>query len=113
MPRRRGTSHFHIHKLLGVGAVLLLVAYQLQHGGPSSARTVRLEPWNVSTEVPLFEAHIASIEGVVRSRYQSLLGPWKTNQNVSVDVLDNGFGDAVLRVISLQQVVRGRREICK
>jgi len=104
MPRRRGNSHSRIHTLLGVGVVLLLVAYQLQLGGPS-ARTVRHEPWNASNEVPLFDAHIASIEGVVHTQYQSLLAPWKTNQNVSVDVLDNGFGDAVLRVICLQKVV--------
>ena len=48
----------------------------------------------MSEEVALFGQHIGRIEAAVRAEYRRTLGPWKTNQNVSVDVVDNGFGEA-------------------
>ena len=111
--RKRSGAARRLHIVFGVGAAVVVVAIQLRWGGVGSAVTstalrgdLEAHGINNSREVARFDAHIASIEAVVSSQYQRVLGPWKTNQNVSVDVLDNGFGDAMLRVICLQQVLQ-------
>ena len=104
-------------KRRGIRAAIILlsfaVCFHLQHGLhwssfssphgwiPHVSQTPEPD-WNVSEEVALFGQHIGRIEAAVRAEYRRTLGPWKTNQNVSVDVVDNGFGEALLRVTALQ-----------
>jgi hypothetical protein len=110
--QKRSAAARRLHIVFSVGAAVVIVAL-LRAADPGSTVTstalrgdLEVHGGNNSREIARFDAHIASIEAVVASQYQRVLGPWKTNQNVSVDVLDNGFGDAMLRVICLQQVLQ-------
>ncbi len=77
--------------------------------GPAQNKTALRKPAGESEEVEKFRKHLQWIHGLVQKSYAHVLAPWKLNQNVSVSVQEDAFGNALLRVRSMPKLDKSQR----